>query len=172
MRREVPLAFVLSLMACGTPEGQAGQEKPDAAAYIIGPEGAAGLTGQTPFTVPALERVFPGLEVISISDPETPAFHIREAGSPAPIYVITPDWTRGYAGAVATEAGEVSGPGGLRAGTSRLSDAPADLKTACTAPETEGEITLTCEVDRFRLEFSGRGSDPLLARQIYLPPVP
>lgn len=172
MTRLVPLALALSLMACGTPESRAGQQKAGTHSYRIGPEGAAGLTGQTPFTVPAMERAFPELEVITVSDPETPAFHIREAGSQAPLYIVTPDWTRGYAGAVATTSPDVSGPGGLRAGFSRLSDAPADLKVACAAPEAEGEITLLCQAGRFRLEFSGAGETPLLARQTYLPPVP
>lgn len=165
------LVCALILAACGTPEGGAGTGEAGAA-YTIGPDGAGDLTAQTAFTVPAIERAFPGLEVVTVSDPSLPAFHIREAGDGAPLYIVTPDWTRGYAGAVSTEAGEVSGPGGLRAGTSRLSDTPADLKSACTLPETEGEITLTCEAGRFRLEFSSRGSDPLLARQTYLPPLP
>ncbi|ABI77270.1 putative lipoprotein [Hyphomonas neptunium ATCC 15444] len=172
MTRPVSLALALILAACGTPEGRAGQDETGAPAHTIGPEGAGGLSAQTPFTVPAMERAFPELEVITLSDPDTPAFHIRETGGAAPLYIVTPDWTRGYAGAVATTSPDVSGPGQLRAGRSRLSDAPAELTATCAAPETAGEITLICEADRFRLEFSGAGDNPLLARQTFLPPVP
>lgn len=166
------LAFALLLAACGTPDGQAENGDASAGAYTIGPDGAGGLKAPTPFTVPAMERAFPGLEVVTVSEGGLPAFHIREAGSAAPLYIVTPDWTRGYAGAVAATSAEVTGPGGLRAGVSKLSDAPANLQAACAAPEASGEITLSCETDRFRLEFSGAGDDPLLARQTYLPPVP
>lgn len=166
------LAFALILAACGTPEGEAGNGETVAGAYTIGPEGAAGLAAETPFTVPAIERAFPGLEVVTVAEGDLPAFHIRKAGNEAPLYIVTPDWTRGYAGAVAATSAEVYGPEGLRAGISRLSDAPARLKTACAPPEMPGEITLVCQMPGFRLEFSGAGSDPLLTRQTYLPPVP
>lgn len=167
------VACALILAACGTPEGRAEQDEA-AARYRIGPDGAGGLSAQTPFTVPAIERAFPELEVVtvSVSSAGLPAFHIREAGSTAPLYIVTPDWTRGYAGAVTTTSPSVSGPGGLRAGVSRLSDAPTGLTATCAAPETPGEITLTCEAGRLRLEFTGAGNDRLLARQTYLPPLP
>lgn len=167
------LACALALAACGTPEGRNanGTEAADAA-YTIGPDGAAGLLAQTPFTVPAMERAFPGLEVVTHSDPDTPAFHIRKAGSKTPLYIVTPDWTRGYAGAVATRSAEVSGPGGLRAGTSRLSEVAAPLKASCAAPETARDISLVCQSGRLRLEFGGTGGDLLLLQQTYLPPVP
>ncbi|MGE6699311.1 hypothetical protein ACQKH5_16560 [Hyphomonas sp. NPDC076900] len=162
------LLLALILAACGTPAGHSGDE----AAYFIGPEGASSLTAETPFTVPALERAFPGLDVVTIPDADMPAFHIREAGSSAPLYVVTPDWTRGYAGAVATTSPDVAGPGGVRAGASRLADVPEGLKTRCAPPQTASEIGLVCENPHFRLEFSGTGADPLLVRQTYLPPVP
>lgn len=164
--------FVISalvLAACGTPDGNnAGSQ----VAHTIGPEGAGNLTATTPFTVPAMERAFPGMEVVTVAEGDMPSFHIREAGSNAPVYVVTPDWTRGYAGAVSTSLPDVTGPGGLRAGVSRLSAAPETLKTNCAAPEMAGEITLVCDSPHFRLEFAGPGADPLLARQTYLPPLP
>ncbi|AXE65207.1 hypothetical protein BBF93_14015 [Hyphomonas sp. CACIAM 19H1] len=162
------LCLALILAACGTPVGQSGGE----AAYFIGPEGAANLTAETPFTVPALERAFLGLDVVTIPDADMPAFHVREAGSTAPLYVVTPDWTRGYAGAVATTSPDVAGPGGVRVGASRLADVPEALKTRCAPPPTVSDIGLVCESPHFRLEFRGTGADPLLARQTYLPPVP
>ena len=165
------LACALILAACGTPEGGTGQNSAQAA-YEISPDGAGGLMAQTPFTVPAIERAFPELEVVTVSDAALPAFHVREAGSQTPLYIVTPDWTRGYAGAVSTASPDVSGPGGLRAGLSRLSEAPAALTSTCAAPETAGDITLICEAGRFRLEFTGAGNNPLLTRQTYLPPVP
>jgi hypothetical protein len=167
------LACALALAACGTPEGRSASGTGAAeTAYTIGPDGAAGLAAQTPFTVPAMERAFPGLEVVTISDPETPAFHIRETGREMPLYIVTPDWTRGYAGAVATRSAEVSGPGGLRAGESRLSEVAAPLKASCAPPETQSDISLVCESGRLRLEFSGMDGDLLLLQQTYLPPIP
>lgn len=167
------LACALALAACGTPEGRsASGTGAGETAYTIGPDGAAGLKAQTPFTVPAMERAFPDLEVVTISDPETPAFHIRETGSEMPLYIVTPDWTRGYVGAVATRSVEVSGPGGLRAGESRLSEVASPLKANCAPPETQSDISLVCESGRLRLEFSGTGGDLLLLQQTYLPPVP
>lgn len=162
------LALCLILAACGTPAGQAD----GGAAYTIGPEGAGNLKAATPFTVPAIERAFPGLEVVTVASPEMPAFHLREAGSAAPLYVVTPDWTRGYAGAVATTSPDVAGPGGIRAGTSRLADVPEALRAGCAPPQTASEITLVCESLHYRLEFGEASSNPLLVRQTYLPPLP
>lgn len=164
----VSLISALVLAACGTPYGSERSEM----THTIGPEGAGGLTAATPFTVPAMERAFPGLEVITVVGADMPTFHIYEATNSAPVYVVTPDWTRGYAGAVSTGLPDVTGPDGLRAGVSRLSEAPQPLKENCAAPEMAGDITLICESPNFRLEFSGPGPDPLLARQTYLPPLP
>lgn len=166
------LAFALILAACGTPEGGAGNGDASAGAYTIGPNGAGNLTARTAFTVPAMERAFPGLDVVTVPEGDLPAFHIRAAGSQAPLYIVTPDWTRGYAGAVATRSAEVSGPGGLRAGTSRLSQVPAPFKARCAPPEAASDVSLVCESGRLRLEFAGKGDDPLLVQQTYLPPLP
>ena len=54
----------------------------------------------------------------------------------------------------------------------RLSDVPSALKASCAEPSPAGAITLICDSPGFRLEFSGTGADPLLARQTYLPPLP
>lgn len=168
MTRPALLSLCVILAACGTPAGQAD----GGAAYTIGPEGAVNLKAATPFTLPAIERAFPGLDVVTMPDPEMPAFHVRGAGSAAPLYIVTPDWTRGYTGAVATASPDVAGPGGVRAGVSRLADVPEALKTGCAPPETASEITLACESPHYRLEFSGAGANPLLVRQTYLPPLP
>ncbi|MBY9068478.1 hypothetical protein K1X12_16370 [Hyphomonas sp. WL0036] len=171
MSRASCLASILLLTACTAPEGKAGPGEADAP-YRIGPDGAAGLTEAAPFTVPAMERAFEGLEVVSLPDPDLPAFEARIPATGAPLYVVTPDWSRGYTGAVSTSAADVAGPGGIRAGRSRLSDVAEELKAACAPPEEAGEIVLVCESDRFRLEFTGETGNPLLARQTYLPPLP
>lgn len=168
MTRAALIVLIALLAACGTPDGEASAE----GAYTIGPEGAGNLRAETSFTLPAVERAFPGLDVITITDTGLPAFEIREPGSSAALYVVTPDWTRGYAGAVSTASPEVAGPNNLRAGMSRLSDVPTALKASCAEPSPGGAATLVCDSPGFRLEFSGTGADLLLARQIYLPPVP
>ena len=169
MTRSSWIALALCLTACAAPQAGNGE----AGTYTIGPDGAARLSEATPFTVPALKRAFPGLDVVSFTtEAGAPVFHIRQPGSDTPLYIVTPDWTRGYAGAVATETGEVSGPGGLRTGTSQLGDVPAGLKTSCAPPEAEGEIDLVCESGRFRVEFAGEGENAVLIRQTFLPPLP
>ena len=168
MTRAALIVLSTLLAACGTPDGEATAE----AAYTIGPEGAGNLTGETPFTLPAIERAFSGLDVVAVSVTGTPVFEVREPGRSAALYVVTPDWTRGYAGAVGTASPDVAGPKNLRAGMSRLSDVPTPLKASCAEPSAAGAITLVCDSPGFRLEFSGTGADPLLARQTYLPPLP
>lgn len=170
------LALVLAsfLAACGTPEGRNGNG--EGAAHTIGPDGAAGLAGQTPFTVPAMERAFPGLEVVSISDPETPAFHIRVPGSQTPLFVVTPDWTRGYAGAVATRSASVTGPDGLRAGVTAYTQLPESWRADCMVEPGWRDGPMTCERQSadgaFRLVFPPSRADPVLEEMVYLPPVP
>lgn len=164
------LASTLGLVACCTPASGGGA--PGAPLHTIGPDHAGGLKTATPFTIPAIERAFEGLEVVSVSDPEQPRFLVRLPGSETPLYVVTPDWTRGYAGAVSTSSADVGGPGGLRAGRSRLSEVPEELRAACHVPEDAGEISLSCETGSFQLDFTGTGPDPLLALQTYLPPLP
>lgn len=168
MTRAFWIALALCLTVCAAPQAGNG----DAGTYTIGPDGAARLSEATPFTVPALERAFPGLDVVAFNEAGLPVFHIRAPGETEPLYIVTPDWTRGYAGAVATETGEVSGPGGLRAGKSQLGDVPAELKASCAPPEAGGEIDLVCESGRFRIEFAGEGESAVLIRQTFLPPLP
>lgn len=168
MTRAALIVLSTLLAACGTPDGEASAE----AAYTIGPEGAGNLKGETPFTLPAIERAFHGLDVLAVSVTGTPVFEVREPGSSAALYVVTPDWTRGYAGAVGTASPDVAGPNNLRAGMSRLSDVPIALKANCAEPSPAGAVTLVCDSPGFRLEFSGTGADPLLARQTYLPSLP
>lgn len=169
----VACLFLVLAAACGTPEGRSTNGETATAGYTIGPGGAAGLTGQTPFTVPALERAFPGLEVISVPAADPPAFHIREPGAQAPLYIVTPDWTRGYAGAVATRSASVTGPDGIRAGEARYSGLPESWKADCAA---ETDAPIICEqqagTGSFRLRFRAGSDDPLLEEMAFLPPVP
>lgn len=167
------LLAALILAACtaaDVPDGETDTDAPPADPVLrIGPGGAGAISETIPFTVAAAERAFPGYSVVSIADAETPAFHVRAPGSEAPVFIITPDWTRGFAGAVSTGNSAVAGPGGIRAGLTRLGDVPAALKAECT-PAGDGD--LICESDAFRLEFKGNGDDALVTRQTWLPPLP
>lgn len=169
MLRAACLFPVFLLTACGTPERGAAAPEPGAV-LRIGPSGTMGLTAATPFTLPALERAFPGFEVVAVQQAGQPAFNITEPGDIAPVFVVTPDWTRGYAGAVATADRRVEGPGGMRAGVTRHSQLPEDWQSDC------GGAPLTCEQleggTGLRLEFASGEADPVLAQMIYLPPVP
>lgn len=177
--------IALTLAACTAadlPDGETGKDTPRApraedpspadALLRIGPDGAGQLTGGFPFTVQAAERAFPGYEVVSAGDAETPALQVRRPGSEAAVFIITPDWTRGFAGAVSTGDSAVAGPGGIRAGVTRLGGVPDGLKTGCAVPDEPAGESLVCETASFRLEFQGTGEEALLTRQTWLPPAP
>ncbi|MFN4023712.1 MAG: hypothetical protein ACK4MQ_02675 [Hyphomonas sp.] len=181
--KPIALSACLILAACtaadlpdGTPNNEpassAGESRPAGSLLHIGPEGAGGLTASIPFTVQAAERAFPGYDVVSAGEAEAPAFHVRPPGSEAPVFIITPDWSRGFAGAVSTGDSAVAGPGGVRAGLTRLGDVPEALTADCAAPDKTGAYDLVCAAGSFRLEFKGTGEDALLARQTWLPPLP
>ncbi|MBA4227928.1 MAG: hypothetical protein C0456_15000 [Hyphomonas sp.] len=169
MTRPTLLALCLILAACAVPDGT-----PDtgAAGYTISADGAGGLRAQTPFTVPAMERAFPGLEVITVAEGDMPAFHIREPGSTAPLYIVTPDWTRGYAGAVATRSASVTGPDGIRAGVTRYSELAESWRSDCRAEPDLRDGPITCERPGIRLSFPASRDDPVLAEIVFLPPLP
>lgn len=176
--------LALTLAACMADELPDGETRKDTPAphagdtnaadnlLYIGPEGAGGLTASIPFTVQAAERAFPGYEIVSAGSADTPAFEVRAPGNEAPVFIITPDWTRGFAGAVSTGDSAVAGPGGIRAGLTRLGEVPGALTADCAAPDKTGGYDLVCQTASFRLEFKGTGEDALLARQTWLPPLP
>ena len=168
MTRPALLSLCVIFAACGTPAGQAD----GGAAYTIGPDGAGNLKAATPFTVPAIERACPGLEVVTVPDAEMPAFHVREPGSTTPLYIVTPDWTRGYAGAVATRSPSVTGPDGIRAGVTRYSDLVESWHSDCRSEPGLRDGPITCERPGIRLSFPASRDDPVLAEIVFLPPLP
>lgn len=141
----------------------------------------AALPGRMPFTLPAIERAFPGHDIVSVmEDPASgapPEFHIRPQGSEAALFIVTPDWSRGMAGEIATTDPGVTGPGGIRPGRSRQSDVTAALGGQCARLEPSPGLPPACEVTEgrvhLRLEFeAGELPDPVLQRLVALPTLP
>lgn len=136
------------------------------------------LPGRTPFTFPAVQQAFPGLEVVAVpEDPargELPRFDVRAPGDTAPLYNLTPDWTRGLVGEVASVHPAVSGPGGLQPGTTRRAEALGGKP--CEPPASPDAPPFACEAildgAALRLEFSGEAGDALLLRLVWLAALP
>ncbi|MFN7054291.1 hypothetical protein [Hyphomonas sp.] len=188
MRAGAALLFLgaaLMLTACEEAEPGAPQANGTASTDADTPQPAridpSRLPGRTPFTLPAVQQAFPGLEVVAVlEDPargELPRFDVRAPGDTAPLYRLTPDWTRGLVGEVATDHPAISGPGGLQTGTTRRAEALAALNGAPCEPLTgPGAPPFACEANTdgavLRLEFAGEAADAVLVRLVWLPALP
>jgi hypothetical protein len=179
------VAAGLLFASCEAPETGAGRPAeaghPAGAPPAPGRADPAGLPGRMPFTLPAVQQAFPGLEVVAVpEDPEKaalPRFDVRAPGDTAPLYQLSPDWTRGLVGEVASDHPAISGPGGLRPGTTRRAEAIAALNTAACEPAAGPDAPpFACEAPAggavLRLEFSGDTGDAVLVRLVWLQAMP
>lgn len=110
-------------------------------ALTIGPDGVANLRGETPFTVAAVEKAFPGFVVIPIADPKTgvSTFEVRPEGSASASFLVEPDWTRGYVAMVRNRDPSIVGPAGEQVGIARLSELSDEKKSLCDDDEPDGD---------------------------------
>jgi hypothetical protein len=145
-------SLTLLLAACCTQPAHAPANAQGAPSVMIGPDGIAGLDGQVPFTLAAIERAFPGFDVVALQVDGLPAFHVREPGSEAAVFVVSPDWTRGFAGAF-TAILPVAG------GSLAAPNPPCSART-CTVALQSGAL---------RLRFSSDASDAVLEEIVYFP---
>jgi thiol-disulfide isomerase/thioredoxin len=141
-----------------------------AAPPVIGPDGAMRLTGETPFTLEAVKLAFPGRDIVANQAAENgapfPVFEIRTppaagiAGSV--LYVVEPDWTRGYVASVRAVSPEVTGPDGGRIGTLRLSALAPSTRLSCSYRDDKAaaDAAIICNAagGRFTRRF-GAGAD-------------
>ncbi|MFN3911268.1 TlpA family protein disulfide reductase [Hyphomonas sp.] len=114
-----------------------------AALTVIGPAGIGGLTQVTPFTVTAVEAVFPGHDVIPVTGAESGVvtYEVRPRGSETARFTVQPDWTRGYVARVVTRDPAIRGPAGETIGVSTLDDLPPAARAGCTPDaQTLGEL--------------------------------
>lgn len=139
MKPALILTVLLSAACCAQPAPQANAPEPS---ITLTEDGIAGLDGQIPFTLPAIERAFPGLDVVAAPAPESPAFEVREPGSNAALFVVAPDWTLGFVGSISTQVPAKGGPISLQAGVSTLEDLPESLQQRCHAP-ANGPVSCT-----------------------------
>lgn len=131
MKPALILTAVLLAACCTQPAPQANAPEPS---ITLTEDGIAGLDGQIPFTLPAIERAFPGLDVVAAPTPENPAFEVREPRSNAALFVVAPDWTLGFVGSITTQVPAGGGPISLRPGVSTLEDLPESLQQRCDVP--------------------------------------
>lgn len=108
----------------------------------IGPQGVAGLSGTTPFTLQSIEAAFPGFTVTSITEgPEAAiVFKVLAPDSSETRFTVQSDWSRGYIGRVSTVDQKIKGALGETIGTSTLSELPEALRGACAAADASGAI--------------------------------
>ncbi len=164
MRTPLILAALLFTAGCTQPEPPAAQPGAEAS-LTFGSDGINGLDGQVPFTLPAVERAFEGFEVVSSPNGGEPVFHVRAPGSTDTLFVVSPDWTRGFVGSVSAVLPPSSGGLELRIGVtsySALQERPgiscADF--SCELPLPGGTL---------RLDFPATGDDPVLDQIAYVP---
>lgn len=154
-------SLTLLLAACCTQPAHAPANAQAAPSVMIGPDGIAGLDGQVPFTLAAIERAFPGFDVVALQVDGLPAFHVREPGSEAAVFVVSPDWTRGFAGAFTAILPVAGGSLAAEAGASSL----AALNPPCSART----CTVALQSGTLRLRFSSDASDAVLEEIVYFP---
>jgi AhpC/TSA family len=143
----------------------------------ISAAGAMGVTGPTPFTLPAIEAAFPGLVVTSQVDSDVPVFHVSAPDAAGPRYIVEPDWSRGFVGRVRTSDPAVEGPNGLRTGQSRYSDLRQEAVVGCTPSGAGSDLKITCQssnsLPSLQLDFKADGGGaPMLVEMSYLAAVP
>ncbi len=102
-------------------------------AFVMGPDGVAGLNSAMPFKLQALERAFPGFEVVPgpVSEESAGTFIVRRPGSTQERLRIEPDWTRGFVGAVSSRATGVKDTSGHAIGTATLTSLPLEEQALC-----------------------------------------
>lgn len=171
------IALVLGgglLAACCTQAAPVAVEPaPQAAVIIVTADGIAGFEGDVPFTLPAIERAFSGMDVVAAPGADVPAFHVRAPGSEATLFIVRPDWTRGHVGNVAAIVPEAGKNSEFQAGVSRASEL---REMGCTAPPGGArDGALICEVPVqagvLRFSFPASRDDPLLEQIAYFPPL-
>lgn len=155
----------LLLTACCTQPAQVAAEPSVEPVLTLGPDGISGLDGQVPFTLPAVERAFEGFEVVSVSNGGVPVFHVREPGTTGTLFIVSPDWTRGFVGSVSAVLPAPEGGFEIRAGATPYSAVQEWPGIRCAG--------FTCDLPlaagTLRLNFPATGDDPVLDRIAYIP---
>ena len=164
------------LAACCTQAPPVGAE-PAArtASVVITADGIAGFEGDVPFTLPAIERAFAGMEVVAAPNADVPAFLVRPPGETTTWFVVRPDWTRGQVGSIAAIVPGASESTEFQVGISSTSETQTIPELACTVPSGARDGDLVCEASGaagvLRLSFIAGKGDPVLDQIAYIPPL-
>lgn len=164
------------------------------AALAIGPGGVGGLTAETVFARPALERAFPDHVVIAdtgMTEGEAyPRFRIAAADAPdVALLHILPTWDRAHVHMAIARDPSVTGPAGEVIGETRLADVPEAERVTCLEGLEEDAERLICgrseAADFYRVFAAPDGydgyfpaagpevkADGVLVEMRYLPPRP
>jgi hypothetical protein len=164
LKTSLILAALLLTACCTQPAPPEAQPRAEAT-LTLGPDGISGLDGQVPFTLPAIERAFEGFEVVSAPNTGEPVFHVREPGSPDTLFIVSPDWTRGFVGSVSAVLPASAGGLEIRAGVTPYSAVRARPAIRCADFSCE----LPLSSGTLRLNFPATGDDPVLAKIAYVP---
>lgn len=170
----ITAAFLLA--ACCTQPAPPQETHAPEPAFILTPDGIAGIEGRVPFTLPAIERAFEGLDVVAVPTTEMPAFEVREPGSRTALFRVVPDWTLGFAGTVSVLVPGEVGPAELLPGVSSFNDLPVDIARTCK-PEPgfrDGPVSCTIALSggTVILGFPASRQVPLLESVRYIPDTP
>ena len=175
MRMGVVLGGTL-LAACCTQAPPVGAEPAARTpSVVITAGGIAGFEGDVPFTLPAIERAFAGMEVVAAPNADVPAFLVRPPEEATALFVVRPDWTRGYVGSIAAIVPGASENIEFQVGVSSTNRPQTIPELACTVPSGARDGALICEASRvagvLRLSFRASRGDPVLDQIAYAPPL-
>ena len=164
------------LAACCTRAPPVGAEPAaQTAGVVITADGIAGFEGDVPFTLPAIERAFAGMEVVAAPNADVPAFLVRPPGETTAWFVVRPDWTRGQVGSIAAIVPGASESTAFQVGVSSTSQTRTVPELACTVPSGARDGALVCEASRaagvLRFSFREGKGDPVLDQIAYIPPL-
>ncbi|MEX1251877.1 MAG: hypothetical protein WEA77_11860 [Hyphomonas sp.] len=173
MKSSLILCALLLTACCTQPEPPA---QAQAASLTITQGAINGFSGQVPFTLPAIERAFEGLEVVAAADAPEPAFHVQEHGSAVPLFTVRADWTRGYVGSVSASLLLGGAPREIKSGVTTYGELRGALPQPCSVQTNRQDGPVYCEIalssGTLGLDFQGDGSAAVLGQIAYFPRAP
>ncbi|MFN7179270.1 hypothetical protein [Hyphomonas sp.] len=173
MKRALVLLALLLASSCTQPLPEPAPPPAPAEAVTVTASSIEGLSGQIPFTLPSIERAFPGFTIVADEEDGVPIFSVREPGSDADLFRLRPDWSRGFIGSVTVLVPGDTGLVELQPNVSPFTDLPAEIAQACN-PEpapTDGPFSCTVALStgELILAFPSARYAPRLESARYVP---
>jgi hypothetical protein len=149
MLRNLALAFVLGLAACGQP-----QEKQEAFPVVqapnantrIGPDGAAGINNALPMNVAAVRAAAPEFVVAEVADQVEgqPFTAIALSAGDEEVFRIYPTADGSHVHAISTKSSQARGPTSDIVGVTLFAVAPMEEVSFCLTEFVEGQPGFAC----------------------------